>query len=71
MKQKTYKALAKRVRITKKGRRGKKAKIIHIAAGRDHFNARESGNTTRGKRRRTLLSKSFRKSVKTMIPNIS
>jgi ribosomal protein L35 len=38
---KTYKALAKRVKITASG------KIIKRKAGQDHFNSRESGNTTR------------------------
>lgn len=42
---KTIKTITKRFRKTKSG------KYLKIQAGRDHFNARESGNTTRGKRR--------------------
>ena len=67
MKQKTHQALAKRLKLTK-SRRAKKHKMIHIACGRDHFNARESGNTTRAKRRGRILSGAFSKSVKVLIP---
>ena len=42
---KTHKATAKRFRITRND------KIIKRKAGQDHFNTRESGNTTRHKRR--------------------
>lgn len=45
MKQKTHKALAKRVTVTKRGT------VLKRRAGQDHFNSRESGNTTRNKRR--------------------
>ena len=69
MKQRTYKAAAKRIRVSKTKNK-RKSKLVHVAAGRDHYNARETGNTTRGKRRNTNLSGSFRKSVKTMIPGI-
>ena len=42
---KTHKATAKRFKITKNN------KIIKRKCGQDHFNSRESGNTTRSKRR--------------------
>ena len=42
---KTHKATAKRFKITRND------KIIKRKAGQDHFNTRESGNTTRNKRR--------------------
>lgn len=60
---KTNKAIAKRIRITKKN---KKVKIK--AGGQDHFNARESGNTTRNKRRHRDLDKSFVKNIKRLLP---
>lgn len=69
MKQKTHKATAKRVKLVK-GKKGAKTKLMHIAAGRDHFNSREPGKVTRGKRRATHLSESYRKSVKVLIPGV-
>ena len=46
---KTKQAIAKRFTKTKKGN------ILKRTAGKSHFNARESGNTTKNKRRdRTL-----------------
>lgn len=63
MKPKTYKAAAKRLRITKN------KKMVHVTAGQDHFNSRESGKVTRAKRRGSNLSESYRRSVKTMIAN--
>lgn len=61
---KTYKALRKRVRITK----GKN--ILIKKGGQDHFNARESGKITKNKRRRKQLSKKNLKAVKKLIPKI-
>ncbi|MDD3284702.1 MAG: 50S ribosomal protein L35 [Patescibacteria group bacterium] len=55
---KTFKALTKRVKITKSG------KIIARAKGQDHFNTTESGNKTRNKRRDKSLSKSISKNMK-------
>lgn len=55
---KTHKALAKRFKITKTG------KILKRAAGQDHFNSRESGTTTRKKRRDRKMSDSFSKTIK-------
>ena len=48
-KKKTIKAISKRVRRTKNGK--KSGKIILRTAGQDHFNAKESGRTTRKKRK--------------------
>ncbi len=59
---KTHKASAKRFKITKNN------KIIRRKGGQDHFNARESGTTTRSKRRDITVSKSDRKNIKTLIP---
>ena len=59
---KTHKSISKRFKVTK----GKK-KVIKKLAGQGHFNARESGNTTRGKRRMTTLAKTFTKTVKSYI----
>ncbi|OGH61843.1 MAG: hypothetical protein A2848_00430 [Candidatus Magasanikbacteria bacterium RIFCSPHIGHO2_01_FULL_50_8] len=47
---KTKKSVAKRFRVTRN------KKVIHRAAGQDHFNARESGKTTRNKRTDKNLS---------------
>lgn len=57
---KTYQAGAKRMRITKN------KKVVHRTAGQDHFNSRESGKVTKGKRRHRVLSGSYTRSVKTM-----
>jgi len=55
---KTYKALTKRVKKTKKG------KFISRSKGQDHFNTHESGKKTRNKRRDRDLHKSTIKSLK-------
>jgi len=60
---KTYKALRKRIKITKN------KKIFIKKGGQDHFNAREPGKTTKNKRSRKALSKSNFKAVKKLIPN--
>lgn len=57
-KQKTVKVVSKRVKITKTG------KIKHKRAGQDHFNSRESGNTTRNKRRLGTMSKSNERNIR-------
>lgn len=44
MSEKTYKALAKRVKVTKTG------KVMKRKAGQGHFNTREPGKVTRNKR---------------------
>jgi len=55
---KTHKATAKRFRITKN------KKVIQRTCGQNHFNARESGNVTRSKRRDHEISKSYQKTIK-------
>jgi ribosomal protein L35 len=50
--------MAKRFKVTEKG------KVLKRAAGQDHFNARESGNTTRGKRRDKTQHPAFAKTIK-------
>ncbi len=60
---KTHKALAKRFKVTKTG------KILKRKAGQDHFNSRESGKTTRNKRRDTQMSESFAKTIKQLTQN--
>ena len=61
MKQKTHKALAKRVKITKTG------KVLKRRSGQDHFNSSSSSKITRKKRRDNTLSKTHNKAVKTLL----
>ena len=58
---KTHKGTAKRIKKTKTG------KLIVRATGQDHFNARESGKTTKNKRRDTLLGRTHQKLI-SLIP---
>lgn len=62
MKQKTHKALAKRVKITKN------KKVMKRTAGQDHFNSSDSGKVTRNKRRDSELSKTHNKAIKNLLP---
>jgi large subunit ribosomal protein L35 len=64
MKQKTHKAISKRVRVTKTG------KLLKRKGGQDHFNTRESGKVTRNKRRDQQVPKSFEKNIKSFLPNV-
>ena len=59
---KTHQSIAKRFKITKKG------KVIKKMAGQDHFNARESSNVTRKKRRSTKAAKVNVGNIKTFLP---
>jgi ribosomal protein L35 len=59
---KTHKATKKRVKISK----GKK--VIVRKAGQGHFNARDKGEKTMGKRRDRELSKDVSQNFKTFIP---
>lgn len=61
MKLKTHKAMSKRVRVTKTG------KVTKRKAGQNHFNARESGKTTRNKRRDVTMSTSHMKAYRTLL----
>jgi len=63
MKQKTKKSVAKRVSVSG----GKK--LTFRAGGQDHFNSRESGNTTRNKRRDKTMSKANIKNIKSLLPH--
>jgi large subunit ribosomal protein L35 len=59
---KTHKATAKRFVITKTN------KLKQRKAGQDHFNARESGNTKRNKRRDIDTDKTLVKTIKKLMP---
>ena len=59
---KTHKATVKRFTITKN------KKVKQRKAGQAHFNARESGNTKRKKRRDIDTDKSLNKTIKTLMP---
>ena len=58
MKTKTRKAVAKRFKITKRG------KLIARTTGQDHFNSRESGNATRRKRLDKKITSKFALTIK-------
>ena len=60
-KMKTSKSIAKRFKVTKNN------KIIKRKAGQDHFNARESGDITRNKRRDVSVDPSLGQSLKKYI----
>lgn len=62
MKQKTHKALSKRIKITKSG------KAIKRKAGQDHFNSRETGKVKRNKRSDVAFTKTAKKAIKTLMP---
>ena len=62
MAMKTHKALAKRMKITRTG------KVIKRKAGQDHFNSRESGNTTRNKRTDVTVTATIRKAIRALLP---
>ncbi len=51
-KMKTHKGASKRFKKTGSG------KIVYRKAGQDHFNSRETGKTTKNKRRDMTLNKS-------------
>lgn len=55
---KTHKATVKRFKVTKN------KKVLQRTCGQNHFNARESGNVTRSKRRGHEISPSFHKTIK-------
>jgi len=59
---KTHKATVKRFVITKT------RKIKQRKAGQDHFNARESGNVKRNKRRDIDSGKELEKTIKSLMP---
>lgn len=59
---KTHKATAKRYVKTASN------KLKKRKAGQDHFNARESGNTTRKKRLDISVTKTLEKTIKVLTP---
>lgn len=63
MKQKTSKTVAKRMKMTKSG------KLLKRKGGQGHFNSRESGNTTRNKRRDLEVSASYTRNLKQLMPH--
>lgn len=58
---KTHKAVAKRFKVTKKG------KVLKRTAGQDHFNSRESGKITRMKRRDRQMAETHTKTIKQLL----
>lgn len=58
---KTHKSVSKRFKVTVTG------KVLKRACGQDHFNSRESGTTTRNKRRDRTMSECFTKSIKKLV----
>lgn len=59
---KTHKATAKRYRKTASD------KLMKRKSGQDHFNARESGKTTRQKRLDVSASNTISKTIKVLTP---
>ncbi len=64
-KKKTHKAISKRVKRTKKGKKG--GKITLRKGGQDHFNARESGKKMRNKRRDRTAKKGDINNIENLI----
>lgn len=62
MKQKTRKAVAKKIKVSKKG------KVIRVKSGQNHFNAKETGKTRRKKRRPLALKTADAKNIVRAIP---
>jgi large subunit ribosomal protein L35 len=58
---KTHKATTKRFKTTKSD------KLMHRKAGQGHFNARESGRTTRSKRRDVVATKKLDKTIRSLM----
>jgi large subunit ribosomal protein L35 len=59
---KTHKATVKRFRYTSGNR------LMRRKSGQDHFNARESGSTTKNKRRDMRTSGHFDRTIKRLTP---
>jgi len=59
---KTHKATVKRFKKTAN------KKLIQRKAGQDHFNSRETGNTTRHKRLDISTTKTLAKTIKMLTP---
>lgn len=62
-KQKTVKAVTKRFKVTKNGK--KSGKVKKVKSGQNHYNTRESGKTKRNKRQdQTITNKKQEKLIK-------
>lgn len=59
---KSHRATAKRFKKTANN------KLVQRKAGQDHFNSRESGKTTRSKRRDIATTKTLEKTIKLLTP---
>lgn len=59
---KTHQATAKRFKITRNN------KVLKRKCGQDHFNSRESGVTTRSKRRDITMGKTEYRVIKQLMP---
>jgi len=59
---KTRQSVAKRIRVTKKG------KMIMRKGGQDHFNSHESSKITRNKRRNVTVHKAELHNLKNFMP---
>ncbi|MBI4142679.1 50S ribosomal protein L35 [Candidatus Uhrbacteria bacterium] len=59
---KTYKAAAKRLVVTRRG------KVLKRKSGQNHFNSRESGTTRMGKRRDIPFDPLLQKTAKRAMP---
>ncbi|MFH1194025.1 MAG: 50S ribosomal protein L35 [bacterium] len=59
---KTHKAISKRFKVTKN------KKVLKRKSGQGHFNSRESGNTTRKKRRDVEMDTTLNKNIRTLMP---
>jgi large subunit ribosomal protein L35 len=62
MKQKTKKSVVKKFRVTGSG------KLKRRATGQNHYNTRDTGNETRGKRRDQSVFKTDETNVKKALP---
>ncbi len=63
---KTHGATAKRY-VVKRSKSG--TKIMKRADGQDHFNARQTGNTRRNKRRDNSIKNAMKKNITNAVPN--
>ena len=62
MKKKTHKMTVKRFKISGQG------KFMKRTAGQNHFNSRESSNTTMGKRRDSAIAKVNMPALRKLVP---
>ncbi|MBU1164927.1 hypothetical protein KKA15_05205 [Patescibacteria group bacterium] len=64
---KTHKTTSKKIKLTNP-RNKDNEKLLILHGGQNHFNARESGKTTRHKRRKKSVPKSIQKTIKKLLP---